>query len=321
MHRFVFMVLLVGSALFAFGCDTAVVSTGAGDAGKPPNTVCTISRCVDGVASRCDGSNALTCSAYGGSCETFQGGTSTYEWCGCSGEGTKTCMDTSRYVECETGQLRVRSCSNGTRCDASGETICVCNDAADGICPGACPNDPDCSSCTPSCTNAQCGDNGCGGQCGTCASTEECSVDRLCLPICTPNCEGKVCGSDGCGGQCGTCPGDQLCSSAGFCLGSGFEPNCNDTCPYANDGECDDGAEGSDFDVCYLGSDCADCGPRAGAPNCIAAATCGLCQALPGCGFCAENGLCMPTTESGDPGYASRCTSDWIRPGAACPAP
>ena len=39
---------------------------------------------------------------------------------------------------------------------------------------------------------------------------------------------------------------------------------CTDTCRYASDGACDDGGEGSDYALCELGTDCADCGPRGG---------------------------------------------------------
>jgi hypothetical protein len=38
--------------------------------------------------------------------------------------------------------------------------------------------------------------------------------------VCTPSCTGKVCGDDGCGGSCGTCGIDQVCS-AGACLREG----------------------------------------------------------------------------------------------------
>jgi bacterioferritin-associated ferredoxin len=37
---------------------------------------------------------------------------------------------------------------------------------------------------------------------------------------------------------------------------------CLDTCPYAFDGECDDGGPGSLYSVCGFGTDCGDCGPR-----------------------------------------------------------
>lgn len=37
---------------------------------------------------------------------------------------------------------------------------------------------------------------------------------------------------------------------------------CESYCPYANDGECDDGGPGSLNNLCEYGSDCGDCGPR-----------------------------------------------------------
>ena len=37
---------------------------------------------------------------------------------------------------------------------------------------------------------------------------------------------------------------------------------CNNTCNTANDNECDDGGPNSLYDVCALGTDCADCGLR-----------------------------------------------------------
>jgi hypothetical protein len=37
---------------------------------------------------------------------------------------------------------------------------------------------------------------------------------------------------------------------------------CDNTCPYANDGVCDDGGDKSVNHVCQLGTDCSDCGDR-----------------------------------------------------------
>ncbi len=37
---------------------------------------------------------------------------------------------------------------------------------------------------------------------------------------------------------------------------------CQNTCPFADDGECDDGGPGALFAECTLGTDCGDCGPR-----------------------------------------------------------
>ena len=40
------------------------------------------------------------------------------------------------------------------------------------------------------------------------------------------------------------------------------DDGCSNTCDYANDGECDDGGNGSEYDLCSLGTDCDDCGER-----------------------------------------------------------
>ena len=37
---------------------------------------------------------------------------------------------------------------------------------------------------------------------------------------------------------------------------------CTNDCATANDGECDDGGPGALYDLCGLGTDCNDCGPR-----------------------------------------------------------
>ena len=37
---------------------------------------------------------------------------------------------------------------------------------------------------------------------------------------------------------------------------------CLNTCYYASGGSCEDGAPGSEYSWCWLGTDCADCGPR-----------------------------------------------------------
>lgn len=40
------------------------------------------------------------------------------------------------------------------------------------------------------------------------------------------------------------------------------EQVCDDSCPFANDGVCDDGGKDAMHDVCQYGTDCADCGER-----------------------------------------------------------
>ena len=75
--------------------------------------------------------------------------------------------------------------------------------------------------CAPQCSNKECGDDGCGGVCGTCHTGEVCDADGLCaVGGCTPSCLGKECGDDGCGGSCGACPPSELCVE-GECMGTG----------------------------------------------------------------------------------------------------
>jgi hypothetical protein len=65
---------------------------------------------------------------------------------------------------------------------------------------------------------------------------------------CIPHCEGKQCGDDGCGGSCGTCADLYACDGAGQCVVAACPPLCesedvdhdglageDDLCPYAWD--------------------------------------------------------------------------------------
>jgi hypothetical protein len=74
--------------------------------------------------------------------------------------------------------------------------------------------------CAPACSGRACGDDGCGGSCGTCAGGARCDGAFQCVPAqtaCVPSCGGKACGDDGCGGSCGTCAVGTTCSSGGTC--------------------------------------------------------------------------------------------------------
>lgn len=95
--------------------------------------------------------------------------------------------------------------------------------------------------------------------------------------------------------------------------GSPSTPLCADTCPFAFDGECDDGGPASITSVCEYGTDCGDCGPRVGGcvPSCFdrecgpdgCGGTCGTCPS----GEC-NDGVC--TTGGGgscDPSEPPRC--------------
>jgi MYXO-CTERM domain-containing protein len=65
------------------------------------------------------------------------------------------------------------------------------------------------------CANRACGDDGCGGSCGTCATGKTCTAGQCVVPSsCAPSCAGKTCGDDGCGGSCGACSGGASSGSA-----------------------------------------------------------------------------------------------------------
>jgi len=108
--------------------------------------------------------------------------------------------------------------------------------------------------CVPSCSEKQCGDDGCAGVCGECLDGQVC-LDHLCACkpedhlgccaddvcwfdgcgsqgevathcqagcsegeclACLPDCAGKECGDDGCGASCGACDAGSSCQ-AGDC--------------------------------------------------------------------------------------------------------
>jgi secreted trypsin-like serine protease len=105
--------------------------------------------------------------------------------------------------------------------------------------------------CTPSCGGKQCGSDGCGGTCGTCASGTTCNAASQCEanPTCTPQCSGKECGADGCGGSCGSCSGNGATCNAsgkcqtpvtGSCANGGWESGNNKSAATA-DALCPDG--------------------------------------------------------------------------------
>ena len=71
--------------------------------------------------------------------------------------------------------------------------------------------------CTATCDGKECG-TACGKSCGNCETTH--GTGWYCLVgecKCDPKCTLKTCGDDGCGGSCGTCPGGVACNSGGTC--------------------------------------------------------------------------------------------------------
>ena len=132
-------------------------------------------------------------------------------------------------------------------------------------------------------------------------------------PPCEPDCLGKVCGDDACGGSCGSCDLDQECNSNGLCFGG---PGCEElaqagcgscaceACVCAMDPYCCQSA----WDVTCVGEcmdACGGCGVCE--PSCegeVEAKICGAdgcggsCGACPGAApYCTALGQCSAVCE------------------------
>jgi hypothetical protein len=59
---------------------------------------------------------------------------------------------------------------------------------------------------------------------------------------CTPSCAGKTCGNDGCGGSCGTCAAGKTCSAAFACVDAPMDAAVPDTSTPAEDAAADTSA-------------------------------------------------------------------------------
>src|SRR4029079_7623262 len=59
-----------------------------------------------------------------------------------------------------------------------------------------------------------------------------------CFSDCQPDCTGKVCGDDGCGGTCGTCAAGEGCASAvGTCQPADIPGTCANRLPLLEAGD------------------------------------------------------------------------------------
>lgn len=100
---------------------------------------------------------------------------------------------------------------------------------------------------------------------------EPTNSDVLCDDSCVFAADGE-CDDGGMGSLDALCVIGTDCTDCGPRTIGGGTPNpttgedgdCNNTCDYPSDGTCDDGGPGSDYALCALGSDCDDCGSRAG---------------------------------------------------------
>jgi len=173
-----------------------------------------------------------------------------------------------------------RECGSldGCECGACGDDeIC----SAQGLCQ---PADVDCDAL---CAGLECGEpEGC--DCGACAGDLVCK-EGVCSP-CEPDCSDLWCGDDGCGGSCGTCDPGTFCNG-GVCE-TDCDAVCEGKeCGSGGDSECDCGACEIGFE-CEAGA-CIPCQPDCGTAACGpdgCGGTCGECGEDTWCheGVCVE---------------------------------
>ncbi len=176
------------------------------------------------------------------------------------------------------------TCTGGQSCNASG--ACVCSGT---LCGGVCiDTDTDPANC---------------GGCGvTCAAGEFCAAG-VCR--CSPDCSGRTCGDDGCGGSCGSCPSERMCNASGACVctsGTDCGGACVDTMTDPNNcGSCGTRCRGSTR-FCVGGTCTAGCTPDCTGRSCGSDGCSGSCGACPMGQSCNTSGACvcpMGTTDCG----------------------
>lgn len=247
----------------------------------------------------CYGSCGPTQSCDGGSCKECQESGCGARECGpapaCPGSQV-TCGECPGDKECVLGMCR--DCPLGQVLDCEGHCSYEVH-IGDGVCDNSVAlgganfncaefqNDlGDCFPCTPQCYEGECGDDGCGGSCGTCEDGWYCDGENTCQ-FCT--CAGMDCGYDPCGHWCGDCPEGQTCTD-GLC--GTCEPDCTDK-------QCGSDLCGSVCGQCAEGSYCNDAGQcepcSCGDQQCGEDAcgnSCGECVPFEeGCAL----GQCLPT--------------------------
>ena len=190
---------------------------------------------------------------------------------------------------------------------------------------GCTGRDATCSSsgaceCTPHCGSNVCGDDGCGGSCGTCSDpARSICLGGACVSACDPTpirCHFAVCGSDECGGSCGTCPPGENCADGACVTVAVTDPlSCSGRCGNLNPAGCSCAPDCVANHSCCpdYATTCGSCLPSCGSHECGpdgCGGSCGSCGSGAVCsaGLCISG--CQPSCDGrqcGDDGCGGQC--------------
>ena len=237
----------------------------------------------------------------------------------CLQAGTVSFANPCEKCNAALSQLAWSAAENGTKC--LGDGVCVegvcCDRAAncegmdcgDDGCGGECGSCPQAApiceeglcklDCLADCDGKECGDDDCGESCGTCPAAAPFCIDFLCQADCVAECVGKDCGGDGCGGSCGTCP-----AAAPECVEGACQPVCVPDCIGLECG--DDGCSGN-CGACPQDEECSAWGQCISSETCVDKCVSMDCGEVDDCvcGVCSEEeycswGQCVPAAEECD---------------------
>ncbi len=300
--------------------------------------------CLDGMCCSPNCSGAV-CGpdGCGGECGVCTSGTCAGGMCveGCAGVPVVGCCHADKVYKCNGDQLLSLNCANNPECgwrSFPGTDIGFYDCGTEGQQDPSGSHSLACAfSCIPDCGMKQCGNDGCGGSCGTCMSDEICKDGDCCFPDCSE----KVCGSDGCGGTCGFCPPDEqqecsggkcvpafgcattsspgcegckcldcVCESYPSCCSSAWDAGCAFACEQLCGGcepcvaDCAGKACGSDG----CGGSCGDCGAGF---SCVAGGCCQQeCEGID-CGPDGCGGDCGPCASGAACSEDGKCEQMW----------
>ena len=288
-----------------------------------------------GAGNTCQAGACGPCSCTGKTCGDDGCGVS----CGICGEGTLCgpdghCATATDCGVCGAGLACGATVASPTWCSAAGcgavDEVGRCDGDLVTFCDGTtlfsidcaflgkgletCRFDPEVGgyncACKPQCAGRLCGDDGCGGTCGLCATGQYCTLEGICDAC---SCAGRQCGDDGCGTACGNCAAGRFCDWQGqcrdavisACCATDAKPGCAADAPVAAcvcaaDPYC---CEAEWDTVCVHKIQNLKCGvcciPECGGKACGDDGCGGSCGYCTGNSWCAPSGACTPCSCGG----------------------